>query len=141
PEHQHVFGTFWNALLQLTRQTDYTGWYNQHSVLGIIFADIHDGHSEAVRDALAQKIEKALEATKLSPALHSKIRVRLYSFPDPRSGCSAGDLSNLPFYRDSLRDIACSRSYRLLKRSLDMFVGIACLIVLSPVFVVIADAI
>ncbi len=140
PGKQRCFERFWEALVRNIRETDLRGWYSQDSLLGIIFVDLEDSGNHRAPQALRQKVQCAIDTT-LAPDLASEIKVSLHEFPETWDERGPRDPSNVAVARNSLHDLTHDADYKILKRVLDVLVSALALIVLSPVFVILAIAI
>jgi hypothetical protein len=69
------------ALSTSTRETDFCGWYNQGSVVGVICTEIGTGEVSSVLGALHSKVTGALRK-RLQPTLMKAIPVSLHVFPN-----------------------------------------------------------
>ncbi len=130
---------FWDALLQTIREADRCGWYGQDGLAAIIFVDLQDADNGKVQHALRQRVQRAICDT-LPADLASDIKISLHEFPEPT--CGKGPSEPSKTLTESRGGIdAGERHYELLKRVLDISVGGVALILLSPLFAVIAAAI
>lgn len=101
------------------RSTDLTGWYEEDSTLGIIFTSLNNAAVPVIRETLTSKIQEMVQG---------RVPFKLYIFPeDARS----------EFYPES-RASKPGISYWVLKRVIDLAGSLAALILLAPLFAVIA---
>ena len=125
------------TLVQSTRETDTTGWYDAGAVIGTIFTEIEclDGH--AVAQAILTRCTKALTAT-LSVEQINEIRISLHIFPEDwdveRRGPTAASSALYP-KRDQ------NRRLHGVKRSIDILGSLAALTFSAPVLVGVAIAV
>jgi lipopolysaccharide/colanic/teichoic acid biosynthesis glycosyltransferase len=125
-----------STLKSNTRETDTIGWHNGNSVIGVIFTEVGAG-DEATQAAILTKITQALQE-KLGPMVN-RLRISLHRYPNNRSSGPGGH--EWPFYPDLQRQNAASKVSHIVKRTMDVVGSALALVVLSPIFVVIALAI
>lgn len=133
-------GKIAKALQENTRDTDQYGWYVQDHVLGVIFTELNDYDIAKARDLVLDRVQTGLRNA-LTPDELRQIEISLHVFPE---GCDMGDpcqSSNTVFYPDlhveqNLRSIGLT-----VKRATDILGSVAALILLSPVFILIALAV
>lgn len=133
-------GKIAKALQENTRDTDQYGWYVQDHVLGVIFTELNDYDITQARDLVLDRVQTGLRNA-LTPDELQQIEISLHVFPE---GCDMGDPcgpSNTILYPDlhveqNLRSIGLT-----VKRATDILGSVAALILLSPVFILIALAV
>jgi lipopolysaccharide/colanic/teichoic acid biosynthesis glycosyltransferase len=128
------------ALTESTRDTDITGWYEQAAVLGVIFTEIGPAEGRVVINALTTRVTNALSKTLRADQLE-QIHLSFHVFPEERNGEDPGNQEDSPFYPDLMRERESRRPVRMLKRSMDVLGSMAALVLLIPVFFVIAIAV
>ena len=124
------------TLLQSTRETDTTGWYNEGSIIGTIFTEIEcpDGH--AIAQALLTRCTNALSAA-LSIEQINQIRISLHVFPEDLETVGSGRLTVSALYPERNHH----RRLQWVKRSIDIAGSLAALIVSAPVLFGVAAAV
>ena len=122
------------------RETDICGWYKDRSICGIVFTEFNEAARSLVLDKLSAKIYRILRATFRSDDL-SRIRVSFHFFPEGQSGDSQALLGDRKLYPDLLEREGSGKFSRLIKRIIDLAGSFILLLLLSPVFAVIAIAI
>ena len=128
------------ALCDSTRDIDQCGWYVEDHVMGVIFSELNDQDIAQARDLVSQRVQAGL-CLALNPQELQQIEVSLHVYPE---GCDVGDTcrpSNEILYPDlhlehQLRSVGLT-----MKRAGDALGSLAALILLSPVFALIAAAI
>jgi lipopolysaccharide/colanic/teichoic acid biosynthesis glycosyltransferase len=98
------------------RETDIAGWYIEKSILGIIFTTLNGGPVSQIRSTLHAKIHDMVQG---------KIPFQLFIFPE--------DISN-ELYPEAKR----KTSFHKIKRWIDIVGSLSAIILLSPLFLVIA---
>ena len=129
-----------SALCDSTRDIDQRGWYVQDHVMGVIFSELNDQDIAQSRDLVSQRVQAGL-CQALSPQELRQIEVSLHVYPE---GCDVGDTCQ-PSNEILYPDLHLNRHLRsvdlTMKRLVDIVGSLAALILLSPVFVLIAAAI
>lgn len=132
-------------LLGLTRETDVVGWYEQGSVVGVIFTEINQKNTDTVVETLRTRIEQGLEdKVGIAGVKQSIISIDLFPEPAGSSGSSSSDggrSASSKFYPDGHRRTAGRTTPLIIKRAIDILGSALLLVLLSPVFGVIAAAI
>lgn len=121
------------ALAGVMRETDITGWYEPGATLGVILTALNGAERETVESVVVERVQGTL-ARHLSPTDAERVRISCHLFPED-------ELSNQIFYSDDQQTRPRARQSMLLKRAIDVAVSLAALIILSPVFAVIASLI
>jgi lipopolysaccharide/colanic/teichoic acid biosynthesis glycosyltransferase len=134
-----IFDRLMTALSRSSRETDIKGWYEEGTVLGVIFTEIGD-EGQLVASALLAKITKALVNT-LGLEQIKEISISFHLFPDDWEGRGPEDPADLTLYPEMARRNGPQKVSRLMKRSMDMAGSLFALLLLSPVLLTIAVAI
>jgi lipopolysaccharide/colanic/teichoic acid biosynthesis glycosyltransferase len=128
------------ALCESTRDIDQRGWYVQDHVMGVIFSELCGQDIIQAQGLVWQRVQTGL-CQALSPHELRKIDVSLHVFPE---GCDVGDASqqsNRILYPDLHMESHLRRADLTMKRAVDILGSLVALILLSPVFALVAAAI
>lgn len=136
PRKQQILDGIVSAANAARRETDPAGWYRQNSILGIIFAEIEESTSQATIKVLVEKVKEALHAH-LSPSDLQFVHMTMHIFGDD-SHIDGGSSEPPTLYPDLLHQEDSKRIARMVKRAMDVVGSLAAIIVLSPLFVLIA---
>jgi len=128
------------ALSKSTRETDIIGWYEEDSIIGVIFTEIGDAEGRAVASALLSKVPNALCST-LGIEHINEINLSFHVFPEESQDNNSGGPTNRALYPDLLPRRRPARVSRLAKRSLDIVGSLFAMLFLSPVFLIICGLI
>jgi lipopolysaccharide/colanic/teichoic acid biosynthesis glycosyltransferase len=129
-----------SVLLKSTRETDFVGWFENGSMLGVIFTEISLECENPITDILRSKITTALQDG-LRPEITSNLVITLHLFPQ-NPGQDAGESpANRKFYPDLSKGQVENRLPLAVKRVIDVAGSALLLIVLSPLLAAIAIAI
>jgi lipopolysaccharide/colanic/teichoic acid biosynthesis glycosyltransferase len=118
------------AIAAAMRETDITGWYEDGSTLGVILTALNETERDTLETAVVDRVKSAL-TLHLSDTVAGRVRISCHLFPED-------DLSNHIFYSDEDQKRPRTRQSMQVKRSIDVAGSLAALIVLLPVFAVIA---
>jgi lipopolysaccharide/colanic/teichoic acid biosynthesis glycosyltransferase len=127
------------ALSCSTRDTDLKGWYEYGSILGVIFTEIPIAESSVV-SIISARVTGAL-CDALGVAVMSKISLRFHVFPDDCGGQGPDDPAFATIYPDLLQDMNSRRVALAVKRCIDIVGSLLALVVLLPLFLLIAGAV
>jgi lipopolysaccharide/colanic/teichoic acid biosynthesis glycosyltransferase len=123
-----------DAVASAKRDTDILGWFKHHSTLGVILADVREPEP-LVAAHIEARIRRELSA-RLGDAATRTFSMELLAH------VSVGDNKGLPPVQPLIEDISASRRrlniYEGAKRSLDVVLAAALLMILAPVFFAIA---
>jgi lipopolysaccharide/colanic/teichoic acid biosynthesis glycosyltransferase len=124
-----------------SRSIDLKGWYRRNTVFGILFTELAQV-GEELRERLSGKIRHAL-AEVLRPDELQKVVVSLHVYPEGEEECKRGGSSvfDLCLYPDLSRRNRRHRVSLVVKRIMDILGSLCALVLLSPLFLVIAVAI
>jgi lipopolysaccharide/colanic/teichoic acid biosynthesis glycosyltransferase len=128
------------TLCTVTRETDIIGWYVYDHILGVIATEIGKATASEVRERITQKFRAAfLEA--LGPKKASQISLSFHFFPEEPAGGDFNDSSNNALYPELSRTKPSRKLALGFKRAMDIVGSALALIVLAPLFAIIALAI
>jgi exopolysaccharide biosynthesis polyprenyl glycosylphosphotransferase len=127
------------SLLSLsTRETDVTGWYENNSVVGVLFTEFGADDRNTILSTMMTRVSETLR-NNLSAEQFDQISMSFHVFPDESNHVTPGKLSDPTLYparRDEARKFFC-----VIKRVMDIVGSAIALLLFSPLFLVIALAI
>lgn len=123
------------AILASIRETDWLGWYEQNETLGIVLTEIGEA-SQAKLELLATKISQAMRRA-VSDQEYNSLKLVIRIFPQ-LSRESENDGWEGDIYRDLHRKQRPKAPEEMLKRAIDIVGSLAALVLLSPLFLLIA---
>ena len=120
-----------------TRETDHIGWYKQGTILGLIFTEVGSSDRSLIVEALRTKMRASIEE-RLGPGSAAKITISFHVFPEHFGGGDGDQVGDAKLYpelesQDPVRKIALAT-----KRAMDIAGSAALLLVVFPVFAIIA---
>ena len=137
PDDDHLVKTVENALSSCLRETDIKGWYEQGKVIGIILTEM-GSIDEIVKEKVFLKIQNRL-GQEIGGEAVEKIKVSYHVFPESYNGNGKDrEWFNSRFYPEVTKKTLPQRFPLFIKRGVDILGSIAGLLVLSPVFLIIA---
>jgi len=128
------------TLCKFTRETDIIGWYVEDNLIGVIGTEIGKASPKEVREAITEKLRCAfLEA--VGPEKASLIFVSFHFFPEEHENGDLDNSENIELYPDLWRKGTSRRLALGVKRAMDIAGSATALLLLSPLFALIALAI
>ena len=125
------------VLCQTIRETDLAGWFEPNSVLGAVFTQLGETEiSTAVKiieSRLIGQLQKVLRSNQIN-----HLQISFYSFPDVWEGEGRGRSVITTLYPDLFEEERKKRLPLLTKRVIDIVGSTLALIVLTPLFLVLA---
>ncbi len=128
-----------SAISSFTRETDIIGWYRDGAVLGTIFTELGTGAPTASL-SIASKIDAAI-ARYLGKEKDVRIDVTYHVFPEDWNGARVGKGVDTKLYPDIETPSAGGWLGSTGKRMIDIALSSLALLVLLPLFLLIATAI
>ena len=128
------------TLCSVTRETDIIGWYVYDHILAVIATEIGNASPAEVRSRISQKLRAAFLAS-LGADVASQISLSFHFFPEERVDGDANGSGNNAHYPELSRKKPSRKLALGFKRIMDITGSAFALIVLSPLFAIIALAI
>jgi lipopolysaccharide/colanic/teichoic acid biosynthesis glycosyltransferase len=135
-----TLGKMGSVLLKDSRETDVIGWYNDSSVLGVLFTGLSAGERGPILEKIAERLKSKLERG-LAPDELQRVRFSYHFFPDDWDLSNFDDPGNPTLYIDNTLAAKRKRIPLAIKRFLDIVFSSVVLIVCLPLFLWIALAI
>jgi lipopolysaccharide/colanic/teichoic acid biosynthesis glycosyltransferase len=140
PDRPRPVSTLLAAIARATRATDLTGWYQEGSIIGVIFTEIGSGSDTSVVHSISSSLTDSLYSA-LTIQQINEIKLSFHLFPedwaDPDSNGPVTSTVRLALAGELHR----KKGSLLVKRMIDIVGSIAALLFLLPVMVMIACAI
>jgi lipopolysaccharide/colanic/teichoic acid biosynthesis glycosyltransferase len=125
------------ALSQATRETDVTGWYQNHSIVGVMFTEIASDDRNSIVSTLLGRISVALKNS-LSLDQFNQVSISFHLFPEEFNREKPQCPSDPTLYPDVLHRDKAKKLFCLMKRLMDLVGSAVALALLSPLFVLIS---
>lgn len=125
-----------HALAQCVRATDLTGWYRDHSAIGVLYTEVEAAGSTIV-DILADKVRRAL-VDALGHTQASDIELSFHVFPDDFGDGESTRRSFSAIYPELHREADRRRPALVVKRVIDILGSLIIMLLLSPVLLAIS---
>jgi lipopolysaccharide/colanic/teichoic acid biosynthesis glycosyltransferase len=132
-----LMGKIAGVLERTIRETDLAGWFEAGSVLGVIFTELGVTDVSAAVKIIESKVTVGLQKA-FKPAQLSNFQLSFYAFPDGWEGNGTGRPVDAALYPDLFEVEKKKKLSLLIKRVMDYVGSAAALILLSPVFLVLA---
>ena len=126
-----------DVVLVTKRETDLVGWYRESAILGVIFTEVNTVADCPIAETLRTKFETAL-AKHLGREKAAKITISFHVFPEAWDMNDSGWVADTKLYPDVNRKTSRKQHSLAIKRVMDVAGAVALLLVLSPLFAVIA---
>jgi lipopolysaccharide/colanic/teichoic acid biosynthesis glycosyltransferase len=125
------------VLNETIRETDLAGWFETGSVLGVIFTELGATEASAAVKIIESKVTAGLQNA-FKPNQLSNFQVSFYAFPDGWAGNGQGRPVDPALYPDLFEVEKKKKLSLLTKRLMDVLGSALALILLFPVFLVLA---
>jgi len=129
-----------SVLLRSTRETDLVGWYQNGSMIGVIFTEVILPEGNPITEILRSKIAKALQE-ELTCEVAANLAISVHLFPENLGQDGHDSSANTRFYPDLSKGQAERRFPLAVKRAIDIAGSSLLLAILSPLLAAIAIAI
>jgi exopolysaccharide biosynthesis polyprenyl glycosylphosphotransferase len=129
-----------SVLCRSTRETDLVGWYKEGQVLAVLFTEINCEGETSITELLQSKVLAAL-LKELDKNLLSQLQTSIHLFPEDRDQSTSDPLADVSLYPDLSEKEPGKRLGLFLKRVIDVLGSTMLLLVLSPLYSLIALAI
>jgi lipopolysaccharide/colanic/teichoic acid biosynthesis glycosyltransferase len=126
-----------SAISLTTRETDVIGWYKNNSVVGVMFIEIDVDERGTIHATMMARLSETLR-TNLSRTQFNQVAISFHLYPEDWDHKEQDRSSNPILYPDLVQRNKEQKLSRISKRLMDIVGSIAALLVLSPVFAIIA---
>jgi len=124
-------------ILRITRETDVKGWYADHTVIGIIFTEVGNDGTILVTNSIRERVNSSLFLL-LSSNYLDEIGISLQWFPSGEGEFKIDSHeTNKVFYPDILSNNNRKGLSLSIKRGMDIIGSLLCLVLFSPLFIII----
>jgi lipopolysaccharide/colanic/teichoic acid biosynthesis glycosyltransferase len=125
------------ALSLATRETDVTGWYTNHTVIGIMFTEIGSEDRGMTLSTLMKRVNEILHRN-LMREQFDQVTITFHVFPDDWTQSDCQKPRNATLYPDIVKRDDARKFRRVAKRVMDILGSLLVLVVGAPLFVVLA---
>jgi lipopolysaccharide/colanic/teichoic acid biosynthesis glycosyltransferase len=138
PSHQNGegLGKILAAISLATRETDVTGWYQNHTIVGVMFTEIASEDRHSIVSTLLSRISEALKSS-LSLDQFNQVSISFHLFPEEFNREMPQGPSDPTLYPDNLHRDKARRLFCFTKRLMDIVGSAAALTLFSPLFALI----
>ena len=126
-----------SVLLRVTRETDVVGWYQEESIVGVMFTEIGEEEHNSTLSSMFLRMNAVLQE-ELAAEQFDPIKISFHLFPEQWDEESSDRPSNPKLYPDLDKRDASRKLRRVAKRTMDILGSLLVLTLGSPVFLLIA---
>jgi lipopolysaccharide/colanic/teichoic acid biosynthesis glycosyltransferase len=128
------------ALAVATRETDVTGWYKNHFIVGVMFTEIGSAERDRIVSTMVARVSETLRSH-LTAEQFQQLSVSFHVFPEDWDHEASTRPSDPALYPDLSDRDKTRRGSNALKRVMDVAGSLVALVGLSPAFLAIAAAV
>jgi lipopolysaccharide/colanic/teichoic acid biosynthesis glycosyltransferase len=139
-ENGKVLGRVLSTLSLATRETDVTGWYENNSIVGVMFTEINFDDRGSILSTMMARVSETLRSN-LNLEQFRQISISFHFFPEDWDHKTPQRPTNTTLYPDLTRRDQSRKVFRVVKRVMDIVGSLMMIIALAPLFLVIAVAI
>ncbi len=125
-----------SVLRNSIRNIDLCGWYRHCGVIGVLFAEIGEQSARAAMETIWLKVHANLLRS-FPLGIVNRIGVRFHFFPEQLDEEIDANAANAMFYPDISKEQARRRMALCVKRAIDIVGSIFCILLFSPVFLIV----
>ena len=137
PDAREALSNIFSTLSESTRETDMRGWYKKSSIIGIIFTEIAESEKSLIASAVLNRIKAHLQSS-LNEVRAQCIAVSLHFFPEDWVSRPPEAEASRALHPDFFRNGDSKKRARFLKRIIDVAGSSLALLVLCPLFALLA---
>ena len=135
-----LFEPLASAVASAIRESDLIGWYEEDSVLAVIFTEVCTDENYSVTEILTTKVVDALQKN-LELGILRKLTLSVHVFPENWDAGCTDRVADMKLYPD-VSEVASNRRFsKIVKRGMDILGSALLMLVLAPVLAAIALAI
>jgi lipopolysaccharide/colanic/teichoic acid biosynthesis glycosyltransferase len=140
PTSHKVLDRMISVLMNASRDTDIVGWYRERATLGVVFTELITSDRNLIRNTILARVS-ALVREELDGQEYDKVSISFHFFPDEWDHAAPDGSTNTTLYPDLMDPGSRKKSLLMIKRALDIAISALVILILSPVYAVIALAI
>ncbi len=135
-----ILGKILSALSISTRDTDVTGWYSDHCVVGVMFTEISIEEGGSTPATIISRVTHTLQ-NNLTLEQFNRVTLSFHVFPEDWDHEDPDSSSNPTLYPDLSQRDEGRKAFRVVKRTMDILGSLLALMFFSPIFLVVALAV
>lgn len=132
-----VLGQIAESVSQIVRETDLAGWFEEGSVIGVIFTELGTAQVSSAFTTIESKIKAGLQ-TAFKPSQLGHLRISFHAFPENSSDQTRGGVVTTRLYPDLVETEKQKKISLMVKRAMDVVGSSSALVVFAPVFLLLA---
>ncbi len=126
-----------SILIRTTRETDMLGWYKTDSVFGVLFTEIAHEERSTILSSMLVRVSGTLRS-QLTADQFNKISISFHLFPEEWDVTSSQRPTNPTLYPDLVKRAESRKFFAVVKRGMDITGSVLALVLLCPVFLLLA---
>jgi len=139
-QQQRVLSKLFSTLQLSTRETDVTGWYKHNAIIGVMFIEIGSEERNTIVSTMITRVSSTLR-NNLSLEEFNQVSISFYLFPEDWNPKIPQRDAYPALYPDLTRRDSTRKHFCIAKRVMDITGSTAALLLLAPLFLLIAVAI
>ena len=139
-DQQSVLSKLSSTLQLSTRETDVTGWYKYNAIIGVMFTEIGSEDRTAIVSTMITRVSTTLRDN-LSFEEFNQISISFYLFPEDWDPKIPQRSAHPTLYPDLAKRDNARKHFCIAKRLMDVVGSASALLMLAPLFLLIAAAI
>jgi lipopolysaccharide/colanic/teichoic acid biosynthesis glycosyltransferase len=140
PKNGRILGKILTTLSLATRETDVTGWYQNNTVVGVMFTELGIADRSSILTAIMTRVSQSL-CNNLNCEQFDQISISFHLFPQEWDREIPQQPTDPTLYPDLSKREHGRRLLRVVKRLIDVASSALAVMILAPMFLVIALAI
>jgi lipopolysaccharide/colanic/teichoic acid biosynthesis glycosyltransferase len=128
------------ALSVTARETDLTGWYRNDCAVGVMFTEIGFADRSATLSTMITRVSNTLRAN-LASEQFNQVSISFHVFPEDWDHDADQRPTNPTLYPDLTERDESKKVHRKTKRAMDIVGSLAALVLLAPLFLIVALAV
>jgi lipopolysaccharide/colanic/teichoic acid biosynthesis glycosyltransferase len=129
-----VLQTIATTLANAMRETDVVGWYEYDGIAGVILTELGEGDMQAALNGVEQRVSNLVRNAFPAPWMNS-IRISFHIFPEQWNFENPGGGLDARLYPDLRENSRRRRTWQVLKRGIDIFGSLLCILLASPLLI------
>ncbi len=136
-ENHDMLEKILSALSLTTRETDITGWYANHCVIGVVFTEIAAEEGVSIPGTIVARVTDTLRSN-LTAEEFKELSLSFHVFPENWNQDLDDDQcrNNPTLYPDLSQREDTRKAFRAMKRTMDILGSLLALLIFSPVFLI-----
>jgi lipopolysaccharide/colanic/teichoic acid biosynthesis glycosyltransferase len=132
-----VLGKIAESVSCIVRETDLAGWFDEGSVIGVIFTELGTADVSSAFSIIELKIKAGLQNS-FKPSELAHLRISFHAFPESSSDKTRGGVVTTRLYPDLVETEKKKKVPLMVKRAMDVVGSASAVLFLAPLFFILA---